>query len=429
MVDEGPRSRRTFLGLVGAAMAGIAGCGKSEGNPSTTKTNTGTSTTTTTNTTTRDQTTSTTEEPEYTTSWPTYGYDLTNAGYVGTVPAAGQNKQWEEFVEGYYTLSAPAVGSEVVCVGSDKFLYAFDRGAGRPLWQYKFNQLAHDFTPTIDEGMIYAGARGLRGTNQGSDKEGALAAIDAKSGDKLWQRGALISGSPTLVEGSIIYPASSASTGSIVAADPSSGEETWRYDLGSNSSAFGTPAFDGDNLYATGNRNDSGEVFALNSNGKELWRFPVQSEIHSAPVVSNGQILIGTPEGKIYSLNADGSKNWSLNLNRTIHSRISAGPNGVYAVAEGQVVAVDRSNVEIAWTENIGFTHYSTIAVSNDTLYVGGDNLLAFRPDGSLQWRKEIDGYAGAYGGPAVVEEGIYIGSCIKEERGDLYDNYLYLLN
>ena len=150
-----------------------------------------------------------------------------------------------------------------------------------------------------------------------------------------------------------IYAA--ASDGTIIRANPDTGQTAWRITATSRLAA-GVGA--GAALLAVGNA--KGEVFAFDPDGKPLWQSRVTSEVLSPPVVAEGIVIVWSGDGRIYALSAaDGKTKWVFQrTNPPLIVRNTAG--GVIArgglftgTAGGKLLAIDVATGNVAWEGNV----------------------------------------------------------------------------
>jgi outer membrane protein assembly factor BamB len=423
--------RRAFLALIGsAALAGCSGSPDDGGGETTTA-----------------ERTTTTDSPRRTEvpreavsgSWSAFGYDTTNCGYNPDSPPVPKTEQsWGVFVPGYFTLPTPAVSNIGVYMGSKSSIFAIDRKSGLNVWKERLVPYTHTFTPAVVDETVYAVARGLAGADTGSNTPGVIAAVDERSGDEQWRQQALVSSSPTVGSERLFHAAAGRSSGSIVARSVTDGSEEWTYDLAPDgrAGAFGTPALSDGTVYATGWINTGGDskgvLVALNSaTGDERWRQLVPETVTSSPVLGDELIVLPGSQGTVYAISTTArERTWTRSVGDGIYARPAIGPDHVYTVTEGTLSALNRSDGSEAWTAPVGESHFSEIAVAGGGVFIGGDVLYAYDTgDGTRRWKMEVPGYAGAWGGPAVVNGDMYVGVCIKENAGDLYDNYVYYMD
>lgn len=426
--------RRAFLALCGTAA--VAGCGGAPGSSDPSTTN---GAETTTDATTQRPTQTEVPREARPGSWSSFGYDASNAGHnrdSGAVPKSEES--WSTFVPGYFTLPTPAVSNIGVYMGSKSSMFAMDRATGFQVWSERLGPYTHTFTPAIADETVYAVSRGLAGADSGSNTLGTIVAVDERTGAADWRTRALISSSPTVADDTLYHAAAGRTTAAIVARSTADGSETWRFSLadGGTAGAFGTPAVVDGTVYATGwiatDDGSDGVLYALDpATGEERWRQTVPETLNIAPIVGGGMIVLAGADGTVYAVSIDDEEVvWTRSVGDGVYARPAIGPEHVYTVTEGTLTALETTDGSVDWTAPVGESHFSEIAVAGGGVFVGGNVLYAYNAaDGSERWHREVPGYAGAWGGPAIVDGDMYVGVCIKPEAGDLYDNYVYYMD
>jgi outer membrane protein assembly factor BamB len=406
-----PRTRRRFLALCGASAATFSGCAAiplGESNAQQAASPTGT--------------------------WPTFAYDRANTGHnPETSEPSAEKRLWEMYVDGYYALPTPVVVGDTLYVGSNDYLYAIERASGKRRWSHRLGALTHRFTATVVGDTVYAVGRGktdFAKLESGEGVPGRVVALDANDGEERWRREGYVSGSPTVVDDLLYYPTNTPNRGTVRAIDRTDGTQQWRFAFGNGAgtSAFATPAYADRTLFVLGNRNERGRLYALDpATGEPKWHYEADAKAYAAPIVADGQVLIATADGTLHVVNgADGTRVWRARVGEAIQSPPALADGRAFVITEGKLVAVELENGRIAWRGDIGNTHYSTVVTTPGSVVVGGPTMYAFDHAGDVRWSREVPGYAGSYGEPAVVDGEVFAGVCIKETSNSLYDNYVY---
>lgn len=184
--------------------------------------------------------------------------------------------------------SSPAVVNGVVYIGTedglDGNLYALNATDGSQLWVYPL-QGAGQSPPTVGNGIVYITA-------------GNLYALNASNGQEVWSYGNTLS----LVDGGAYVPLAngaiyvvSGSNGAIKALNAKTGVQLW-----SSSATFCEPfpIVVGDVLYVGG----TNVLFAFNAtDGSWLWNSNQTGEIRSSPAYANGVVYAQSTKGTIYA--------------------------------------------------------------------------------------------------------------------------------
>lgn len=230
-----------------------------------------------------------------------------------------------------------------------------------------------------------------------------LHAYDAKSGELRWEKrtGLAITGGIGLAGEALLV---GTRTGQVVAYKVTDGQELWRTTVSSEILAPPTVA-DGIAVVRSGD----GRIYGLDvQNGKQLWMFersvPTLSLHGTGRVaIADDEVFAGMANGKLVALNLkDGSVLWEVvvatpqgrsELERMVD--VDADPlvagDTVYAVAyHGRVVALDRSNGRELWARDV--SSYQNMSVDDHALYLSDahGNVWAYdRSSGAALWKQE----------------------------------------
>ena len=193
---------------------------------------------------------------------------------------------------------------------------------------------------------------------------------------------------------------------------------------------------------------DPGYVMAVRiSDGKELWRQPVNDPESSPAVDENGVIYVGSGfnGNAVVALRSEGDEQlrekhldrilWRTALDQPVTSAITmlgdlviAGAGNSDFVhsnksAHGLVVALERKSGEIRWKTPFDDAVLGVIAARNNMLICPsrtGEVTSLAADDGHVLWRSRISGNAPVLAGCAFTGERIYAVSC---------DGYLAVLS
>jgi outer membrane protein assembly factor BamB len=202
------------------------------------------------------------------------------------------------FTTGEGVTSSPAVtNGYVYFTSTDDNIYALDASNGTKIWNYRVNSYLEDSSPAVVNGRVYVG----------SDEN--LYCLDALYGVKIWNNsktGCTAWSSPAVANG---YVYIGSMDNNMYAINASTGEQIW------NTTACGSssPTVAGNIVY-TGN---SYKILALNaSTGNIIWNhtFPrPEYYMASTPTIANGVLYAGNH----HELYAFGT-NTTTNTNTTI---------------------------------------------------------------------------------------------------------------
>jgi outer membrane protein assembly factor BamB len=239
-----------------------------------------------------------------------------------------------------------------------------------------------------------------------SNDSGRVLAINANTGDELWDSEVVKTGK----KGSRLF--------------------FWRR-TATEAGLTGGPGV-GAGLVVVGGRN--GEVVALDTEtGAERWKTTVTSEVISTPLVDGGLVIVRSGDGRTFGLNAaDGTRKWvfdrglpnlsvrgngspvaggelvylgyddgaviaqpdgrnELERLADVDGEIQVGLTELYATSfRGQTMAITLSNARPLWTRDVG--SYGGLAMGTDKLVVADNNGTVWaldRAGGTAMWKQE----------------------------------------
>jgi outer membrane protein assembly factor BamB len=134
------------------------------------------------------------------------------------------------------------------------------------------------------------------------------------------------------------------------------GAVVWRIDLDTPLSAG--VGSDGDtSVVATA----SGDIIALDRDGKPRWRVPTNTEVLSTPVVGQGMVVVRTGEGRIIAYDEEtGRKKWTYSRStqglmlRTNAGIVLDGSLLFAGFPGGRLVALNTANGLLRWESSVG---------------------------------------------------------------------------
>lgn len=222
-----------------------------------------------------------------------------------------------------------------------------------------------------------------------SNDEGRVLALDANSGDTLWDSEVVKTGK----QGSRVF--------------------FWRRKA-IDGGLTGGPGV-GNGLVVAGGRN--GEIVALDAEtGAERWRARATSEVITAPLVTPDRIVVRSNDGRVFGLDpADGTRKWVFDRGvpalsvRGNGAPVSDGQLVYLGYDDGTVVALRLQDGMVGWTqlvaESDGRNELDRMADVDGELALGYQEIYAtsFRSqtmaistaNGRPLWNRDVGGYAG----------------------------------
>ena len=291
--------------------------------------------------------------------------------YVYALDASTGELQWS-YMTGGRVSDSLRVYEEVVYAGAEDHLYALNASTGELLWKAEV-EVHVAYLPTIVDNMVLIGSLA-----------GYLYAFDAVNGNLLWRfkaddesYGIAAGGgrvhydvlSTPAASGGVVYIGTD--SGYVNALDASSGELVWQFEVGSKVS--GAPVFDAGLVYAASSL--GGRLYALDaSTGELVWQYKPGAGISSL-AVSGGSVYVGTSSHVFVLDSLTGVPRWRR-AGRTLAPPSGDGIVYVKSLVQsageyvGDVTAIDAESGEILWTYNadVGLGRQATVA--DGVLYV-----------------------------------------------------------
>ncbi len=322
-------------------------------------------------------------------------------------------RRWAVNVQGYITLSSPALSPDgnTVYVGVERsgsgWVVARNADGSRK-WEIGLPEPV-DSSPAVGaDGTVYIGC-----------VDGFLYALSPTNGATKWSfnaRGFITSSAAIGADGTIYVGSSS---GRLYALNP---DLTERWSFATGDVIDSSPAIGADGTIYFGS--DDKNFYALTPAGVERWRFSTGARIFASPAIgADGTIYFGSGDQRLYALFPDGSLKWSYFTNGDIQASPALGADGTiyFTSTDANFYALNpggSDDLRLKWRSEIRTTGASTAAVRGDGAIIFGadDNRVrALSPvDGSLLWT-----FSGDQGGddfiessPVIAPDGsIYVGS------------------
>lgn len=223
----------------------------------------------------------------------------THNGEVLALNQANGDIAWRARVSSE-VLAPPQPSQQLLVVQSvDGTVTALDRQSGQERWVYSASQpsltLRGTGTPTVIDPVTFAGFA-----------NGRLVTLDNRNGQPLWERRIAVSqgrseiermvdlsGQPVLTPDGRLFVTSY--NGRLAALDAASGDVLWQRELSSHL----TPVLVGDRLLTV---NEMSHVLAFDAHsGEELWRNrDLQNRQLTAPAFADGNLVVGDFEGYLH---------------------------------------------------------------------------------------------------------------------------------
>jgi outer membrane protein assembly factor BamB len=279
---------------------------------------------------------------------PTYGGSCTSCGTEAP---------------GVAIYGTPAVSGELVYVGGyNGKVYAFALPALSKRWVYP---LEDNLEPIVG-GLVVAGGGVYFG-----DSDGTIRALDAATGDKLWEfkTGDKIWATPAVSGDTLLIGSFDKKLYALNIAD---GSKIW--ELATEGAIMATPLVHNGTVYIG---SFDRHLYAVNlTDGSELWKFKGENWFWATPVVYEKTIYVGCLDKKVYALQADtGNKVAEFDLESPVSSSpIVVDGSIIFASKEGLLYSIDAGRNElrqlISDEDKIEEEVYGPLCFSDGVVYI-----------------------------------------------------------
>ena len=292
---------------------------------------------------------------------------------------------------------------------------------GNPVMRWRFQTNATlSGSPTVVDGSVYLGG-----------DDGVIYAIDAEAGYARWGREtrARAGSSPAVID-DLVY----ATNGDLSVFETATGGSP--LSIQNNRISMASPlTVVGDTLFVGGSRGNSGGFFGAYDReiGINRWRFDTPSAAIAAPAVADGRLFGGTLGYDVYALDAaTGERLWSTRTDGAVtaapayadgvvYVRAWGNPvfvtGGAIANVRGMLYAFDAATGAERWRLTTDAAADSSPAIVDGVIYFGGGRAIyaVDAKDGSIRWRVETG--LEVLSSPGVVDGVVVVGS----HDGSLY--------
>jgi len=306
-----------------------------------------------------------------------------SSGNFKAIALNDEDELWNEKVTGEIIKSS--VSKEIVYVGSDEGIYAFDKKTGEIKWSQSVGRIYSK--PVFNDDLVIV-----------SSSDGGVYAFDADSGGKTWEykfsHPAHISG----IKDNSIYVGSD--------------DTCYRFDIDEEKILWmrktegpitAPPKINGNRVLLG---SWDGNIYSLDSqNGDVLWEYKTGWGIDSTPIVSNGRVYVGGLDNNFYALDENsGDLIWFYTCKSAIHSSpVIYGEYVFFGCDDGRFYALNQEDGALAWSFTPDYylkndaNNYLTTAINSDpivddgVIYIEVDgNVYALEPQTDESIKEEI---------------------------------------
>ncbi|NMC79612.1 MAG: PQQ-binding-like beta-propeller repeat protein [Chloroflexi bacterium] len=202
------------------------------------------------------------------------------------------------FTTGHSLWAAPLVEGEDVYLSSmDHFLYKLKIADGSSDWKTDLGGAIVSTPVAGTDGQIYV-----------STLVNEVLAVQTSDGSILWRFKAddAVWSNPLLVEGTLYF---GDLKGKIYALDASNGSLKWSQEVGG--SLVAAPAAKSDGILFA---DENGDLIAMGYGGQKLWTRTIGDKLYTAPLITEGKILVPVTKGEnlIVALDDNGNQLWTF---------------------------------------------------------------------------------------------------------------------
>ncbi|HBF41220.1 MAG TPA: hypothetical protein DDW19_05465 [Anaerolineaceae bacterium] len=165
--------------------------------------------------------------------------------------------------------------------------------------------------------------------------------------------------------------------------------------------------------------NADGNLYALDLQGKLVWKFAANNAFWSQPVTDSQNVYASSLDHYLYAVDLNtGEQFWKADLGATLVSSPLLDSGVLYQGSiDGVMNAVDAATGKIKWAQKLDAGIWATPVLSNGKLYFGDQKTKIYILDaanGTIE--QSIDVGAAVIGSGVLINDGIAFGT----ESGDL---------
>jgi eukaryotic-like serine/threonine-protein kinase len=244
-------------------------------------------------------------------------------------------------------------------------------------------------------------------------------AINAETGqqNRRWPEKAegakIFSAAPILVDGQLIVGDYDSHLNSF---DPASNAAFWNK-KDATGKYIASPVLVGDLILAP---NSDHTLYAYDKNGNVKWKFSeAKNNLWSQPVTDGKTVFVTSMDKFVYAIDPaeSGKVIWSKNLGGSVMFSLALANDTLYiGTLNNELFSIDSATGKINWQVKTASAIWSPVLVQDDTIYAGDQSGKVFAlstKDGSTVW--QIEAGSPVIGGLAFSDKGLFFGT----EKGD----------
>ncbi len=276
-------------------------------------------------------------------------------------------------------------------------------------------------------GPVWSGIEYHEGRVYFGSDDGSLYALDALTGEQIWQFdiGSTLRARPVIAGEHLL---AQADNGYLYRLDLHGGSLEWQAQLQDSPQprlSSGDPGFNYDYYASAAVVADQhiyigsadGRLQAVNlQDGSNIWSFTTQGPITTTPAITTDQVIIGSHDGNVYALDpATGRLLWQYDTGAPVTSSPAVYQEMVITGSRSyDIIALNLANGTPVWNSYYWFSWVeSSPVVSDDIAYIGSSDaqLISAIDAATGQQRWQFDTGGSAWMQPAVSDTAVFIGS------------------
>lgn len=284
---------------------------------------------------------------------------------------------WKYPVSSSVKNSIAATQGLVFAQDVDGHLYAVDASTGQLIWEKQLDVMG---VPALNDGLVVSGDTVFAGSGEG------LCAVEASSGREYWKNtswkqgegttATLSSGTGVLV-GSVQWDA-------LYGNDIRTGKLLWRVEKEGVRNRASSPAIHGGVMYLLSNSS----LFVMSVHTGQILakkKLPYSVDVTSTPLVTEDAIIFGTARNGMVALDRENlERRWNYMTGDALiytspyvctpasqieSSPVKSGKLVLFGASDGAFYALDCADGNLCWKHSVGAPVMSTVAVSGNMMF------------------------------------------------------------
>ena len=334
-------------------------------------------------------------------SWPLFRGNPLGTGVASSALPEKLVEKWTFKVPGGAFNATPVIANGAVFIGDlDGAIFAIDLKTGKQKWKATIENTGFPASAAIKKGLLYVG-----------DYDGVLYCFDAATGNEKWKFAAEAEiSSPNFYEDAVIFASQDSRLYSV---DAATGKFKWKYAIDDQIQC--SPTIVDGRAFLAG---CDGKLHILDvDKGKPITSVDIYNPTCVTPAVLGDRVYFGTEGGELLCVNWRTAKTeWSYVDPQSSHSIRSSPAVTKSAVVFGsrskQVYALDPVSGKLLWKipSRRGIDSSPVVAGSRAFVGVGDGKILGIDlKDHKIEWQYQANGGFG--GSPAIADGRLVIAS------------------